>query len=79
MGPWSIGTQTIESSIQNAYIQMIDAAKYYIYIEVGASGARTRATREFLQNQFFITVSNDTIVKNQLAEALFRRVLRAHA
>ncbi|UJR16391.1 hypothetical protein I4U23_003294 [Adineta vaga] len=63
VGTWSIGTRTIESSIQNAYIQMIDAAKYYIYIE----------------NQFFITIADDAVVKNQLAEALFRRVLRAHA
>jgi phospholipase D1/2 len=43
-------------------MQMIDAAKYYIYIE----------------NQFFITIADDSVVKNQLAEALFRRVLRAH-
>ncbi|CAF4056400.1 unnamed protein product [Rotaria sp. Silwood2] len=61
-GPWSIGTKIIENSIQNAYIQMIDAAKYYIYIE----------------NQFFITIAGDSVVKNQLAEALYRRVLRAH-
>ncbi|CAF0891625.1 unnamed protein product [Adineta steineri] len=63
VGPWSIGTKTIESSIQNAYIQMIDAAKYYIYIE----------------NQFFITMAEDAVVKNQLAEALYRRIIRAHA
>jgi phospholipase D1/2 len=62
VGPWSIGTKIIESSIQNAYLQMIDAAEHYIYME----------------NQFFITTANDAIVKNQLAEALFRRVLRAH-
>ncbi|CAF3424732.1 unnamed protein product [Rotaria socialis] len=61
-GPWSIGTKIIENSIQNAYIQMIDAAKHYIYIE----------------NQFFITISDDSTVKNHLADALYRRVLRAH-
>ncbi|CAF1019078.1 unnamed protein product [Rotaria sordida] len=61
-GPWSIGTKIIENSIQNAYVQMIDAAKYYIYIE----------------NQFFITIAGDSVVKNQLAEALYRRILRAH-
>ena len=33
-GHWSIGTSTSESSIQNAYLQMIEAAKRYIYIEV---------------------------------------------
>ncbi len=34
VGPWSIGTKIIESSIQNAYLQMIDAAEHYIYMEV---------------------------------------------
>ena len=34
VGPWSAGTKIIESSIQNAYVQMIDAAQHYIYIEV---------------------------------------------
>jgi hypothetical protein len=34
VGPWSVGASIIESSIQNAYIQMIDAAQHYIYIEV---------------------------------------------
>lgn len=32
----------------------------------------------FFQNQFFITIAGDNTVKNQLAEALYRRVLRAH-
>ncbi|UJR30086.1 hypothetical protein I4U23_017627 [Adineta vaga] len=59
---WSLGTKIIETSIQNAYIQMIDAAKHYIYIE----------------NQFFITIAQDPQVRNQLAEALFRRIERAH-
>lgn len=35
VGPWSAGTRTIETSILNAYMQMVDAALYYIYIEVG--------------------------------------------
>lgn len=34
VGPWSAGTKIVECSIQNAYIQMIGAAKHYIYIEV---------------------------------------------
>ncbi|CAF4256278.1 unnamed protein product [Rotaria sp. Silwood2] len=62
VGPWSIRTRTTESSIQNAYIQMIDAAKYFIYIE----------------NQFFITIANNRVVQNQLADVLFRRIQRAH-
>ncbi|CAF4116815.1 unnamed protein product, partial [Rotaria sordida] len=62
VGPWSAGTRTIESSIHNAYIQMITAAKYYIYIE----------------NQFFITIGYDPQVRNQVGDTLFRRIERAH-
>ncbi|CAF3892149.1 unnamed protein product [Adineta steineri] len=61
-GLWSVGTKIIESSIQNAYIQMIDAAKHYIYIE----------------NQFFITIAQDPTVRNNLSDTLFRRIERAH-
>ncbi|CAF4011620.1 unnamed protein product, partial [Rotaria sp. Silwood2] len=62
VGPWSAGTKTIESSIHNAYVQMIDAAKHFIYIE----------------NQFFITIAQDPSVRNQLGDTLFRRIERAH-
>ncbi|CAF5047505.1 unnamed protein product, partial [Rotaria sp. Silwood1] len=51
-----------ESSIHNTYIQMIDAAEHFIYIE----------------NQFFITIAQDSVVRNQLANVLFRRIERAH-
>ncbi|KAJ7127892.1 hypothetical protein C8R44DRAFT_100509 [Mycena epipterygia] len=58
---WSHGVLT-EHSIQNAYIQLIDEAEHFIYIE----------------NQFFIsaTYTNDE-VKNQIAAALVRRIVRA--
>ncbi|CAF3548315.1 unnamed protein product [Rotaria sp. Silwood1] len=62
VGLWSARMKTPESSIQNAYIQMIDAAKHFIYIE----------------NQFFITIANDRQVQNELADALFRRIQQAH-
>ncbi|CAF1270567.1 unnamed protein product [Rotaria sordida] len=62
VGPWSVRTKTVESSIQNTYIQMIDAAKHYIYIE----------------NQFFITIAQNSVVRNQLGDVLFRRIERAH-
>ncbi|CAF4634970.1 unnamed protein product [Rotaria sp. Silwood1] len=62
VGPWSVGMKTVEFSIQNAYIRMIDVAKYYIYIE----------------NQCFISIAQDSTVHNQLAEALFKRIHRAH-
>ncbi|CAF1300984.1 unnamed protein product, partial [Didymodactylos carnosus] len=59
---WSAGIKVTDFSIQNAYVQLIDAAKYYIYIE----------------NQFFITIDQDPQVKNQIGDALYRRILRAH-
>ncbi|CAF1079257.1 unnamed protein product [Rotaria sordida] len=59
---WSSGIKSTEKSIQNAYIQMIGAAKHYIYIE----------------NQFFITIAGNRLVKNELAKALFARIKQAH-
>ncbi|CAF4395814.1 unnamed protein product, partial [Adineta steineri] len=40
---------------------MINNAQHFIYIE----------------NQFFITIADDTIVKNKIADALYRRIIRA--
>ncbi|TFL05257.1 phospholipase D/nuclease [Pterulicium gracile] len=58
---WSHGVLT-EDSIQQAYIEMIRDAKYFIYIE----------------NQFFITATKDGgQVKNQIGKALVERVVRA--
>ncbi|CAF5067817.1 unnamed protein product, partial [Rotaria sp. Silwood1] len=62
VGPWSARTKSMESSIHNTYIQMIDAAKHFIYIE----------------NQFFITIAQDSVVQNEIADVLFRRIERAH-
>ncbi|CAF1532412.1 unnamed protein product, partial [Adineta ricciae] len=58
---WSCGTQTIEHSIQNAYIRMIDNAQHFIYIE----------------NQFFISIAQDSTIKNGIGDALYRRIVRA--
>lgn len=35
---WSCGTRTVEHSIQNAYIHMIESAQHFIYIEVKSMG-----------------------------------------
>ncbi|XP_018404996.1 PREDICTED: phospholipase D1 [Cyphomyrmex costatus] len=64
---WSAGfldPETVERSIQEAYIQAISEAERYIYIE----------------NQFFITLASMDKggVKNQIGETLFKRILRAH-
>ncbi|KAF5376461.1 hypothetical protein D9615_008601 [Tricholomella constricta] len=58
---WSHGV-LIEHSVQNAYIQMIQEAKHYIYIE----------------NQFFISATKPgEQVKNLIAQALVQRIVRA--
>lgn len=62
IGRWSTGKNDTEESIHNAFIDMITNAKYYIYIE----------------NQFFVSLIGDSTVRNGIAEALFKRILRAH-
>ena len=59
---WSNGTPT-EHSVQNAYIDLIQNAKHFIYIE----------------NQFFITATGDkqSPVKNLIGKALVERIIRA--
>ncbi|KAG1869290.1 hypothetical protein C8R48DRAFT_701012 [Suillus tomentosus] len=58
---WSHGVLT-EHSIQNAYIQMINEANHFIYIE----------------NQFFISNTREEgPVKNQIAKALVERIIKA--
>ncbi|XP_071452786.1 phospholipase D1 [Hetaerina americana] len=65
---WSGGfieVDTNEESIHLAYIDAINKAKYYIYIE----------------NQFFITYSGGQgtgQVKNQIGDTLLKRIVRAH-
>lgn len=64
---WSAGfldSETLEQSIQEAYIHAISKAERYIYIE----------------NQFFITLASmeRTAVKNRIGETLLKRIIRAH-
>lgn len=63
---WNCGfieSEVVEQSIHEAYIQTITSAEHYVYIE----------------NQFFITLEQgNPIVKNQVGEALYNRILRAH-
>ncbi|KIY68459.1 phospholipase D/nuclease [Cylindrobasidium torrendii FP15055 ss-10] len=59
---WSHGVLT-EHSIQNAYIQLINEASHYIYIE----------------NQFFISATKEGgPVVNLIAKALVNRIIQAH-
>uniref|UniRef100_A0A3Q2ZEV3 Phospholipase n=1 Tax=Hippocampus comes TaxID=109280 RepID=A0A3Q2ZEV3_HIPCM len=59
---WSAGIKYHEESIHNAYIQVIAKSKHYIYIE----------------NQFFISCSDNRTVYNKIGDAIIERILRAH-
>jgi len=63
VGRWSAGTRT-ESSVHAAYCDLVQDAENFIYIE----------------NQFFVSgMEGDDMMGNRVAEALYRRVVRAHA
>ncbi|KAL1509537.1 hypothetical protein ABEB36_004252 [Hypothenemus hampei] len=66
LSTWSGGyldSDYVEQSIHEAYIDSITRAQHYIYIE----------------NQFFITLPyHNPNTKNQIGEALFKRIIRAH-
>ncbi|CEF60362.1 Phospholipase D [Strongyloides ratti] len=59
---WSALVSETEESIQNAYIELINTAKHYIYIE----------------NQFFVSMVNSTDVLNKICKALVDRITLAH-
>lgn len=66
MDTWSGGISETETSILNAYVDLIKNAEHYIYIE----------------NQFFVTTTNpekDMEVKNPIAQAICERIVRAHS
>lgn len=61
---WSLGIETTEHSIQNAYIKMIEDSEHFVYME----------------NQFFITSTEvyNTRIVNRIGDALVERIIRAH-
>ena len=60
---WSLGLNRIENSIQQCYVELILAAKRFIYIE----------------NQYFVSGNAGNPVKNPIVEALILRIKRAAA
>lgn len=59
---WSIGTQTDEISIHNAYVDLIANSEHFIYIE----------------NQFFITSTGSSLpILNRIGKAIFDRIMKA--
>uniref|UniRef100_A0A671L1F9 Phospholipase n=1 Tax=Sinocyclocheilus anshuiensis TaxID=1608454 RepID=A0A671L1F9_9TELE len=54
---------TCEQSILNAYIHVIENSEHYIYLE----------------NQFFISCSDQRNVLNTIGDAIVKRILRAHS
>ncbi len=66
VGEWSLGLKTTENSILEAYYQLIENSKHYIYIE----------------NQFFISKSFEDngkpyLVENKIALYIRNRILKA--
>lgn len=62
VGRWSAGTR-MESSTHTAYCDLLQDAERFVYIE----------------NQFFVSgMDGDEAIGNRVAEALYRRVVRAH-
>ena len=64
VGQWSLGLNVTENSILQAYYQLIEDSKYYIYIE----------------NQFFISKSFEEktyLVENKIALYIRNRILKA--
>ncbi|XP_060005984.1 phospholipase D1 isoform X1 [Lagenorhynchus albirostris] len=59
---WSAGIKYHEESIHAAYVYVIENSKHYIYIE----------------NQFFISCSDDKVVFNKVGDAIAQRILKAH-
>ncbi|XP_069416233.1 phospholipase D1 isoform X7 [Ovis canadensis] len=59
---WSAGIKYHEESIHAAYVYVIENSKHYIYIE----------------NQFFISCSDDRVVFNKIGDAIAQRILKAH-
>lgn len=58
-GLWSYGLDTTDHSIRSAYLELIDKAEYYIYIE----------------NQFFISSTAGGPVQNKIAQALAEKII----
>ncbi|XP_044144525.1 phospholipase D1 isoform X2 [Bufo gargarizans] len=59
---WSAGIKYHEESIHNAYVHVIENSKHYIYIE----------------NQFFISCSDNKVVFNKIGDAIAQRIIKAH-
>ena len=61
---WSLGIEDVESSIQSAYVSMIEESEHFVYME----------------NQFFITSTETLNVRmvNKIGDALVERIIRAN-
>ncbi|XP_056421164.1 phospholipase D1 [Hyla sarda] len=59
---WSAGIKYHEESIHNAYVHVIQNSEHYIYIE----------------NQFFISCSDNKVVFNKIGDTIAQRIIKAH-
>uniref|UniRef100_A0A8C7NB46 Phospholipase n=1 Tax=Oncorhynchus kisutch TaxID=8019 RepID=A0A8C7NB46_ONCKI len=60
---WSAGIKYHEESIHNAYVHAIKNSQHYIYIE----------------NQFFISCTDNRHVFNKIGDAIAERIIQAHS
>ena len=58
-GLWSYGLESTDHSIRTAYLELIDKAQHFIYIE----------------NQFFISSTSGSLVQNKIAQALAEKII----
>uniref|UniRef100_UPI00358E9524 phospholipase D1-like isoform X1 n=1 Tax=Myxine glutinosa TaxID=7769 RepID=UPI00358E9524 len=63
VGEWSAGFRGHEKSILEAYLWAIKESQHYVYIE----------------NQFFISCSDDKTIYNSIGDVLVEKILEAHS
>lgn len=81
---WSLGLKETEKSIQTAYIAAILEAKHYVYIEnqfFSKWKDPSRSGTEFDAKFSLVTSTEDDedyVLKNQIGQAIVKRIIRAH-
>ena len=68
VGEWSLGLKIPENSILEAYYQLIDNAKYYIFIE----------NQYFISKSFEGVYNKHFLVENKIALHILNRILKAY-
>lgn len=80
LGDWSGGFKSsrTEASILAAYLDAIQNAEHFIYIEVNNNCAACKNDLFFQQNQFFISSLPEQGVFNTVVEVIRTKISQAH-